>query len=89
MIKNSSIRKRMKEQLMRMVFYDVWEHMGEDTEGNPEVRRGDGKVLESVGAQRGGAIKLRFPDRLKSMELLLRLIAEEESGDVEITFSED
>ena len=87
-MKTQELRKRIASQLEKMIFYDVWQHLELNGDGMLSVNRFDGEVLEGIDVSKT-ATKVKFPDRLKAIEMLLSIISEEDDREIEISFRDE
>lgn len=81
------LKKRIAKQLEKMIFYDIWQHIEMQDGEKMEINKFDGEVLEGMDVSKTST-KVKFPDRLKAIEMLLSIIAEEDEREIEITFKD-
>ena len=79
------LKKRIAKQLEKMIFYDVWQYIEMSDNEITKIKKSDGEVLEGMDVSKT-ATKVKFPDRLKAIEMLLSIISEEDEREIEISF---
>ena len=80
-------RAKMIRQLRAMSTYDIFDAF-EEVEGEIRLSGKLGNVIEGIEYTRTGP-KLRLPDRLKAMELLHSLLAEQEGEEIRILLPDE
>lgn len=87
---NEILKRKIKEQLTLMAFFDVRDYISADAENESlrlDFEKLNGRVIEFIEDSKAG-FKVKFTDRYKAIERLIELIEEEGSRDVTVRFME-